>query len=96
MGHPCGIDGHSLEPGVESLGIAELSDLPPRSDERVLGGVAGIGFVAEDGEREAVDGIHSGADDLLERVEVAVAGPVDERPVGRGLDRLPPGTRLTI
>ena len=96
MGHPGRIDGDALEPRVEAVGIAQPADLPPRGHERVLGGVARVGFVAEDREREAVDGIHSGADDLLERIEVAVAGPVDERPVSRGLDRLPPGTRSTI
>jgi hypothetical protein len=96
VGHPGHIDRDALEPRVEAGGIAQAADLPPRGHERVLSGIARISFIAEDREREAVDGIHSGADDLLERIEVAVAGPVDERPVSRGLDRLPPRTRSTI
>src|SRR4029079_11206624 len=84
-----GVHGDPLEPGVEALRIADLADLPPRRDERVLGGVAGIGLVAEDRVGQAVDGIHTNADELLERVEVALAGSVDERQVSRGSDPTP-------
>jgi hypothetical protein len=84
MRHPGRVDGHPLEPRIESVGITHATDLPPGRDERVLGGVAGVGLVAEDRVAESVDGIHPGANDLLERVEVAGAGPVDERPVSRG------------
>jgi hypothetical protein len=68
----------------------------PRGDERLLGGIAGICFVAEDRVGQSVHGIHPGSNELLERIEVAVAGPVDDRPVGRGVDRVPPMTRSTI
>jgi hypothetical protein len=40
----------------------------------------------------SVHGIHPGANDELERVQVGVPGPVDQRPVDRGSDaRIPPG-----
>ena len=96
VGHPRSVDRDPLEPRVEAIGLAQVPDLPPRGDERLLRGVAGIGLVAQDGEGQSVHGIGPGAHDLLERVEVAVAGPVGDRPVGRGADRLPPEARSTI
>jgi hypothetical protein len=96
VGHPRRVDRDPLEPRVEAIRLAQVPDLPPRGDERLLRGVAGIGLVAQDGEGQSVHGIGPGAHDLLERVEVAVAGPVDDRPVGRGADRLPPEARSTI
>jgi len=34
--------------------------------------------------------------DLLERVEITMAGPIDKRPVNPGFDRFPPDARSTI
>ena len=86
---PGGVDRNPLQPGVEPLRLADLADLPPGGDERVLGGVARVGLVAEDRVGQAVDGIHAGTHELLERGEVALAGSVDERQVGRGSDPTP-------
>ena len=85
--HSRRVDGDALEPRLELVGFAQARQLAPRGDERLLGGVAGVGLVAEDRAGQSVHGIHPGADDRLERVEVAVAGPVDDRPVDRGSDR---------
>ena len=90
--HPRGVDGDPLQPRLEPLGLAEARQLAPRGNERLLGGVAGVGLVAENRAGQSVHGIHPGADDRLERVEVTVPGPVDQRPVDRGSDRrVPPG-----
>ena len=84
MRHPRRVDRHALEPRVELARVAHGSDLPPRRDERVLGGIARIGLVAEDRDAQSVHAIHPDTHDLLERVEVAVASPFDERSVCRG------------
>ena len=47
-----GIDEDPAQPRVEAVGIAQPCELPPRRDEGVLGGVARIGVVAEDGARD--------------------------------------------
>ena len=48
MRHPCRVDRHAPQPRVEPIRAAYGANLPPRRDERVLGGVARIGLVAED------------------------------------------------
>jgi hypothetical protein len=49
-----------------------------------LRGVTRIGLVTEDRHRQPIHTIHPDTHDLLERVEVAVAGPFDERSICRG------------
>ena len=53
----------ALEPGLELVGVAESRQLSPSRDERLLGGVAGVGLVTEDRAGQSVHGIHPSADD---------------------------------
>ena len=80
----------ALEPRLELVRVAESGQLSPRGDERLLGGVASVGLVIEDRAGQSVHGIHPATNDRLERIEVAVACPVDDRPVNRGSDRRNP------
>jgi hypothetical protein len=93
MRHACGIDRHALQPALESVDIPKSTDLAPRGDECLLGGIGRIGFVAEDRERQSMHSVHPGTHDLLERIEVAFAGSFDERAVDRGRDGSSCGVR---
>jgi hypothetical protein len=84
MGHPRRVDRNPLEPRVEPVRVAHSTELTPCRDERVLGGIARVGLVAEDRHAQSIHAIHPDTHDLLERVEVAVASPFDERSVCRG------------
>jgi hypothetical protein len=86
--HPRRVDGDSLDPGIESVRVAEPTNLAPRDDERLLGGIAGVGLVTEDRSGESVHGIHPSANNQLERIKVACSGPIDDRPVDLGSDRV--------
>jgi hypothetical protein len=93
--HSRRIDRDALQPGVELLGIPESPELAPRGDECFLRGVLRIGGFAKDRVRQPMHSIHPGTNDLLERIEVAIAGSFDERAVDRGRDGSSCGVRLS-
>lgn len=48
------VDQNSAEPGVEAVDVAQASDAPPRSNERVLCRITRVRLVAQDSERSAI------------------------------------------
>jgi hypothetical protein len=94
--HPGRVHGDPRDPGLEALRVTQVPDPAPRGDEGLLGGVGGVGFVADDGEGQAVHGTHPINDDRLERFEVSPPGTLDDARVQRGSDgvRLPASTHL--
>ena len=72
------IDGDAPEPGVETVGVAQAPQFPPRENERLLGRIFCIDLTAEDGERRSVHDIDLPAHESIERGPIAVASALDE------------------
>src|SRR5262245_8119971 len=60
------IDEDPSEPRVELVGVAEAGEVPPGSDERVVGCILGLLCVAEDQAGEAIGRIQPVSDERLE------------------------------
>jgi hypothetical protein len=71
-----------VEPAIEDGWIAEAGELPPRRDERVLGGIGSVGVIGQDRPREAVAAVDPAIDKDLEGRRVAGASAPHERVVG--------------
>ena len=52
-----------MDPGLEALGFAELGQLPPRGDERLLDGVLGTPDVTQDPMRDDEQPVSRAAND---------------------------------
>jgi hypothetical protein len=66
-----GIDGKSVEPGVEAVGISKLREIPPRPDQAILDRVACELRVPEDEAGRTVQPHDGCADELGKGVMIA-------------------------
>ena len=87
-----GMHEEPMGPGLEPIGIPELREMPPRIEQRLLGGVLGEVRVTQDPARHRVQGVADAFDELVERLFVAVHRPLDElahipHPLGAGRGR---------
>src|SRR4029079_10297212 len=73
-----GVDEEPVEPGVETVGIAQRGQITPGPDERVLHGVPGPFEVPEDEPRGRVQPGDRGACQLGEGVMIAVPRSLHE------------------
>jgi len=79
-----GVDGQSVEPGLESIWVAQAREVAPRSDVGVLDGVAGEVLVAKDQAGDRLEPRDRPADEQPEGVVIASACPFDEIPLVHG------------
>ena len=79
-----GVDGQSMEPGVEPLGIAKSRQVAPGADERLLDGVARELRVPEDQASRRVQPREPGIDELGEGVMIALPRAFDVPQEARG------------
>jgi hypothetical protein len=70
-----GVDDEAVQPGVESLGIAERRKVPPRAKQRLLAGILGAVLVAQDPVGEGVAAIDVARGQRCERVAIACCCP---------------------
>ena len=73
-----GVHEKPMGPGLEPIGIPQLRKMPPGIEQRLLGGVLGEARVTQDPARHGVQGVADAADELVERLFVAVHRPLDE------------------
>src|SRR5262249_4777234 len=78
-----GVDDDPLEPGVEVARLAQLAQLPPGRDERLLDRVPRVGVVAEDRPGRPERPVQLARDDALEGGLVAGGGAADELDAAR-------------
>jgi len=67
-----------IHPGVEAVDVAELRELPPAPDERLLNGVLGQVWVAQDEPGDRVEAVDLARGELPERLAVALSRSFDE------------------
>ena len=74
-----------MEPGVETLGLAEPRELAPGRDERLLHGVLGPVDVTQDPMRDGEEPIRRAAGEGGEGLLVPGSSRQDERPIHAAL-----------
>ena len=98
LASPClpiaGVDEQPMEPGVESVGVADGADMQPGGNERLLDGIGRQLVASQDQPRGPVQPIERVGGERREGVVVAVAGAKDEvslhRTSGSWRPRWPP------
>ena len=79
---PClriaGVDEQTVEPGVESVGIANRADVQPGGQERVLDGIGRSVVTSQDQPCRSMQAIERTRGERGEGVVVAVSGAEDE------------------
>ncbi len=79
--HAAGVRRDPPQPGGEPFRFTKTWQAAPGSDERFLGGVLGVGSVAEDGVCGSVHGVDLLPDEHLEGIAIACLSTLDERPL---------------
>jgi hypothetical protein len=82
-----GIDGQSIDPGVEPIGIAQAPKVAPGPEETLLNGIARELTVAEDQPSGRVQPRDTPVNELGEGVMIAVSRPLDEPSLVHGPPR---------
>jgi hypothetical protein len=82
-----GMDEESMEPGVESIAVAETAKIAPGADEGVLDGILCGIPIAEDPPRDRVQAVVCGGREVIEGLVIASLCALDEfgrqrRPLG--------------
>ncbi len=83
-----GADEESVEPRIESIGIAQAWQVAPRTDQGLLHGVLGPVWVAEDESCGRIQTTDRGACKRLEGVMIAPLRPLHELSLHGGLTHL--------
>ena len=75
------VDEQPMNPGVEAIRISQLGQVAPRFEQRLLRRILSQRRVAEDASRDGVQRMTDAFDQLVERLLVAVHGPLDQFPL---------------
>ena len=86
------VDEHAVHPRLEAVRVAELRQLAPRGDERVLEGVVGEVRVPEHPERDRVQPVGGLPDEGRKCVAIPAPRLLDEVSIHLGLRRPRPCT----
>lgn len=80
-----GSDEEAVEPGVETIGIAEGGKVPPGPNEGLLDSILGPFRIAQDQSRCAIEPAGTSSDEVGEGLGVAPCGSVDQVPLHHAL-----------
>jgi hypothetical protein len=90
------VGGDPVAPGGEGAAAVEAREPPDDGDQRLLGGVVGIGVVPGEAAADGVDAVLVAAQERVEGAPIAGLGGLDERRIVRGRCDAGDGSGLSV